>query len=165
VCSAYAICYMNTVKTWEFVSNSYEDTLNVGEKIAKQLKGGEVIELVSDVGGGKTAFVRGLARCIASVYQVASPTFTISRRYRSADSSLEIHHYDFYRLGNQPGIMQAELADSLSDGRVVTVVEWADAVQNVLPEDRLRIEIDVTGQNARHLLCSAGKSHQHLESK
>lgn len=109
--------------------------------LGSQLKGGEVIELRSDLGGGKTTFVRGLVRGAGSPDQVASPTFTLNRIYHA--KKLSIYHYDFYRL-NDPGILADQLGESINDNKIVTVVEWADIVRNVLPNQRLTIEFQLT---------------------
>ena len=95
--------------TYQIDSNNLEDTLNLAAKIGANIRGGEVIELVSDLGGGKTVFVRGLAKGMKSDDQVASPTFTINREYKTGD--LVLSHYDFYRLSD-PGIISAELEES-----------------------------------------------------
>lgn len=125
--------------------------------MGKNLRGGEVIELISDLGGGKTTFVRGLARGMGSTDKVASPTFTVSKEYHSPKPpKLRLVHYDFYRLTN-PGIMQFELAETLSDTNSVAVIEWADIVHDVLPESRVTINIkSVSGssENARQLEVS-----------
>jgi tRNA threonylcarbamoyladenosine biosynthesis protein TsaE len=139
---------MNTAKTWQTNSTSLEDTEKIAEKIGEKLKGGEMVELVSDLGGGKTAFVRGLARGIGSHDQVASPTFTISRVYDAGE--LTLHHFDFYRLG-EPGIMTAELAELIADPKAVVAVEWSDIVQHVLPENRITITITFTGDTSRRI--------------
>jgi len=118
----------------------------IAEKIGRALRGGEVIELVSDLGGGKTTFTRGLARGAGSPDRVASPTFTISKVYRG--TNLEIHHFDFYRLADA-GLMEHELHDVIGDPGVVVVVEWGDVVAHVLPDDRLTIQIRHTGDDSR----------------
>ncbi len=130
------------------------------EKIGRNLKGGEVIELRSDIGGGKTTLVRGLAKGAGSTDQVASPTFTISRVY-NCPNGVRINHFDFYRL-NDPGVMQGELGESVTDPTSVTVVEWANIVNQVLPEDRLLIEITSTGEDSRHIGLAAGPTHIHM---
>lgn len=150
---------MSTDTTLEIDSTSLENTLELAAKIGVQLKGGEVIELVSDLGGGKTAFVRGLAKGLGSSDLVASPTFTISREYRA--DRCDLHHYDFYRLSD-PGVVRAELAESIEDPKVSVAIEWADIVQGVLPEDRLTINIEQTGENTRRFVIKAGPSHHHL---
>lgn len=134
--------------TWSIDSSSLEDTEALASLVGKRLKGGEVIELVSDLGGGKTAFVRGLARGIGSADHVASPTFTISREYHT--DKLTLYHFDFYRL-QDPGIMTAELAEIINDPQAVVAVEWSDIVQHVLPEKRVTIKLVTTGDTARRL--------------
>ncbi len=120
----------------------------LAEKIGKQLKGGEVIELISDVGGGKTTFVRGLVRGAGSQDRVASPTFTINRVYKAP--KFEIKHYDFYRM-HESGLMEHELAEALQDTHAVVVMEWSDVVQHVLPGKRMQIGITPTSEDARQL--------------
>ncbi len=120
--------------------------------MGQALKGGEVIELASDLGGGKTTFVRGLARGAGSQDKVASPTFTISKVYQT--SRFEINHFDFYRL-TDPGIVADELAEVAGDPQVVVVVEWADVVQGVLPEKRLRVHISQSPTGSRKLAFRA----------
>lgn len=119
----------------------------LAQRLGEQLKGGEAIELVSDLGGGKTTFVRGLARGIGSQDQVTSPTFTVSNVYHG--TKLTLYHCDFYRL-NEPGIMRQELAEMVDDPQGVTVVEWAGMVHDVLPAHKLTITISVTGEQSRH---------------
>jgi tRNA threonylcarbamoyladenosine biosynthesis protein TsaE len=97
------------------------------------------------LGGGKTTFVRGLARGLGSKDTVASPTFTLNKIYQA--KNLQIHHFDFYRL-NDPGIVADQLAESLQDPKVITIVEWSNIVQNVLPADRLSIEFKPTAKDS-----------------
>jgi tRNA threonylcarbamoyladenosine biosynthesis protein TsaE len=128
--------YMSTGMIWQTSSTGSGDTERLGELLGKRLKGGEVIELCSDLGGGKTTFVRGLVRGTGSRGHVASPTFTLNRVYQAKD--LSIYHYDFYRL-DDPGILAGQLAESIADGKAITIVEWADIVQDVLPAERIAI--------------------------
>ena len=132
--------------TWETVTDSAEATESLGERIGARLHGGEAIEFVSDLGGGKTTFVRGLARGLGSTDRVASPTFTISRAYKAGDRALL--HFDFYRL-NEAGIMADELAESLADPKAVVVVEWGDIVADVLPDERITVTITAAGESQR----------------
>lgn len=120
--------------------------MEIGAEIGRKLKGGEVIELISDLGGGKTAFVRGLAKGMDSMDVVSSPSFTISNRYHGKDITL--YHYDFYRLA-EPGVMKDEITEALQDLKGVVVVEWASIVKNVLPLNRLSVTITINGENSR----------------
>lgn len=128
-------------------SDNLEDTLALGRALGEALAGGEVIELRSDLGGGKTALTKGIAAGMGSEDTVQSPTFTISRIYRAAHDT-ELHHFDFYRL-QDPGVMAAELAESLSDNRAVVVVEWSDIVMDILPPERIIITLRATGETSR----------------
>lgn len=114
---------------------------------------------MSDLGGGKTTFVRGLARGMGSTDRVASPTFTISRLYET--ETLEMHHFDFYRLG-EAGLIGEELAEVLHDPHVVTVVEWAGIVHDVLPKKRLSITIEKTPTDGRTLTFRAPEALEYL---
>lgn len=145
--------------TWQTVSTSSEQTEQLGERLGKALKGGEVIELVSDLGGGKTTFVRGLARGAGSEDKVASPTFTISKVYDCPN--FQIHHFDFYRLP-EPGVVADELAEAVGDPGVVVVVEWADVVQHVLPKKRLTIRLIQTPQGDRELTFTCHSDFAYL---
>lgn len=96
--------------------------------------------LSSDLGGGKTTFTKGLAAGLGSEDHVGSPTFTVSRVYRCRDG-IYLHHFDFYRLA-EAGVVGHELADVIGDPHAVTVIEWGDVVSDVLPADRIMIQID-----------------------
>lgn len=129
-------------------TNRSEETEAIAAKIGHKLKGGEVIELSSDLGGGKTTFTRGIAHGAGSEDAVASPTFTISRQYETPE--VRIYHFDFYRL-QEAGLIAHELQDALADPKGVVVVEWSDVVGHVLPENRLQICIKSTGEESREL--------------
>lgn len=127
-----------------------------GEKIGRLLRGGETIELIGDVGAGKTTFVKGLARGLEIDEDVQSPSFTISRVYDARDS-LQLAHYDFYRL-NDAGIMKDELSETMRDAQTITVIEWADIVEGVLPSERLTISIETPTDTSRALTLTGSPS-------
>lgn len=110
------------------------------------MHGGEVIELVSDLGGGKTAFVKGLAKGMGSKDVVHSPSFTISNQYRAKD--LILYHFDFYRL-SEPGIIKDELAEIMSDPKAVVAIEWANIAVSVIPDQHITINIKVIAEEKR----------------
>lgn len=111
------------------------------------LKGGEVIELASDLGGGKTTFIQALAAALGYGGAVTSPTFTLSQIYRLPGGK-ELHHYDLYRLG-EAGVVGDELAEDVGEPSIITAIEWAGVAADVLPADRLRVIIQVTGDTDR----------------
>jgi tRNA threonylcarbamoyladenosine biosynthesis protein TsaE len=129
---------------WQTFSTSSAETERLGRLLGSSLHGGEVIELRSDLGGGKTTFVRGLANGAGSRATVTSPTFTLSRIYPA--KQFEIHHFDFYRL-DDPGILADQLAESIDNAKVVTIVEWAGIVKDVLPDNHLSVEFKPTAND------------------
>lgn len=129
----------------------------LGARLGRVLGGGEVIELIGDVGAGKTTFTKGLATGLAIDDDVQSPSFTISRVYEGRDD-LRLAHYDFYRL-HDAGIMAHELRDASDDNKAVTVIEWADAVQHVLPDDRLQLRFRSPSVTDREVEFMARGTH------
>jgi tRNA threonylcarbamoyladenosine biosynthesis protein TsaE len=126
-----------------------------GARLGALLKGGEIIELVGDVGAGKTTLTKGIAEGLRVDDDVQSPSFTISRVYDARDN-LFLAHYDFYRL-HDAGIMEAELHETLHDPRTITIVEWADIVKGVLPESRLSVSITPTSDEGREVTIQTTK--------
>ena len=125
-----------------------------------------VLELVGDVGAGKTTFTRALARGLGITDPVTSPSFTISKRYywsaeQISASSREatsvnknpensLVHYDFYRL-QEPGLMAEDLNESLADPHTLTALEWADSVANLLPKNHIKIIFKILEDGSRKL--------------
>lgn len=112
--------------------------MSLGESLGRACRGGEVFELISDLGGGKTAFVRGLAKGIGTSDEVSSPSFTINNTYMSDNLTLE--HFDFYRLDNA-GLLADQLSEDIFRDNTVVAVEWGDVVQSVLPPKRVIVSI------------------------
>lgn len=122
----------------EFICKTTEDTKELGKELGRLLRGQEVLAFRSDLGGGKTTFVKGIAIGLGITGVVQSPTFTLSQIHKGTD--LELHHYDFYRL-NDAGVMGAELAESLQQDKTVVAVEWGDIVHDILPPDTIPIRM------------------------
>jgi len=127
--------------------------------IGLQLQGGEVIDLIGDLGCGKTTFVRGLAKGLGSSAMVSSPTFKINNVY--AGSKLRLQHFDFYRLA-EPGILTSELAEILLEPDIVVVIEWSDIVRTQLPKKQLAITFTQTADKVRRLDFLYPKSLSYL---
>lgn len=142
---------------------SENEMKDYGRRLGALLQGGEILELVGDVGAGKTTLSKGIAAGMGVDEDVQSPSFTISRVYDTA-SGLRLAHYDFYRL-HDAGIMTAELHETLNDNKTVTLIEWAEIVSGVLPADRLTVSITSPSETARSVELKAGgeKSRRLLE--
>ena len=130
-----------------FVVKNEAEMIELGEKIAGVLGAPRTIELIGDVGAGKTTFVKGLAKGLGVVEDVTSPSFVVSKRY-VGETGVVLVHYDFYRL-EDAGVMVDELMEAASDERAVVVVEWAEAVAGVLSEERVRIVIRYGSEEMR----------------
>jgi tRNA threonylcarbamoyladenosine biosynthesis protein TsaE len=132
---------------WMLVSKSALQTEFIGESVGQKLKGGEIIELSSDLGGGKTTLTKGIAKGLGISENVSSPTFTLSKIYKG--NYLELHHYDFFRLTNL-GIMSEELEEVIENVQNVTVVEWAGKARYLFPKERtIRVKLKVQ-KNLNH---------------
>lgn len=132
------------------------ELIKYGRELANVLTLPTVIELIGDVGAGKTTLTRGLAEGLGVTEPVTSPSFTISKRYYFERNGQDctLIHYDFYRLPD-PGIMREEIAEALSEPNAVVVIEWGADIANLLPENKIRIEIDLNADGTRHLTSSA----------
>lgn len=131
----------------EYETQSEQEMRRLGQNLGANLKGGEVIELVGDIGAGKTTLTKGIAAGMGIDEDVQSPSFTLSRVYDSP-SGIRLAHYDFYRLSD-PGILADELAEAAGDPKTVTVVEWAEIVNDVLPSPHTTISISSPTEDSR----------------
>ena len=135
-----------------------KELIELGKKLGEEiLRGGRfpvVMELIGDVGAGKTTLTRGIAEGLGVGEVVSSPSFMISKRYLIPASREfkggELVHYDFYRL-DEPGLMMNELEETLSEKNTVVVVEWGESVRGVLPETTRRIRINYLNDGGREV--------------
>lgn len=129
---------------------SESEMLALGHDFAAKILATEhpsvVFELIGDVGAGKTTFTRGLAEGLGVDEPVTSPSFTISKRYAFPEGQLI--HYDFYRLDDS-GIMRDELAEALAEPNSIIIVEWGSDVADLLPADKIRLEIALCEDGSR----------------
>ena len=132
----------------EYITNSEQETELVGESFAKTLSGGAVIAMYGDLGAGKTAFVRGMARGMGLDCRVSSPTFTIVNEYLG---ERELIHFDMYRLSSADELFDIGWEDYLARG-AVCAVEWSENVEEAFFGDEIRIEITKTGDNNRKIV-------------
>ena len=120
-------------------SHSPEETYEIGRMMARAAEPGDVIALEGDLGAGKTVFTKGFARELGVKGAVNSPTFTILQIYD--EGKLPLYHFDVYRLGSSEELLDIG-AEEMLYGDGVCVIEWADIVADVLPDDVLAIRLD-----------------------
>ena len=136
----------------EFITNSPEDTEAVGAALGKILKPGTVLAYEGDLGAGKTAFTRGLARGLGCTDMVTSPTYTIVNEYLSG--RMPLFHFDMYRLRSSDDLFDIGWEDYLERGGVCAV-EWSENVADAM-EDAIRIRIEKTGDESRRITIEGG---------
>ena len=133
-----------------------DDTQAVGAAIAPLLRIHDVMVLTGELGAGKTTLVRGIASGLGASEHVASPTFTLIREY--VTGRIPIAHVDVFRLDRVQDVVDLAL-DEVEDGACVLIVEWGDAVDELLPDDRLRVELSsedpAGGSDARRIAITA----------
>lgn len=121
-----------------YVTNSPAETEALGQRLAERLQPGDVIAYTGDLGAGKTAFTRGLARGLGITERITSPTFTIVNEYQGG--RLPLFHFDMYRLGSSDELYEIGWEDYLARGGVCAV-EWSEIVADALEEDCIRVDI------------------------
>ena len=136
----------------EFITNSPVETEKVGEALAKVLLPGAVIAYRGDLGAGKTAFTRGLARGLGCTEQVTSPTYTIVNEYLSG--KMPLFHFDMYRLHSADDLFDIGWDDYL-DRQGVCAVEWSENVEDAL-EAAIVVTIEKLGEDTRRITVTGG---------
>ena len=136
-----------------YTTNNESETEALGERFAAGLKGGSVIvAMYGDLGAGKTAFVRGMARGLGLSCRVSSPTFTIVNEYLG---ERDLIHFDMYRLGSADELFEIGWEDYVNRG-AVCAVEWSENVDGAFWGDEIKVIIEKTGDNTRKITIEGG---------
>lgn len=135
-----------------FETNSEKETEQVGERFAASLSDGVVVAMYGELGSGKTAFVRGMARGMGISMRVSSPTFTIVNEYRG---DRELIHFDMYRLNSGDELFDIGWEDYLNRGSVCAV-EWSENVEDAFYGDEIIVRFEKTSPTARRIVIEGG---------
>ena len=129
----------------ERLTQSAEETFELARQLGEGLKGGEVLALVGALGSGKTTFTSGLVCGVGceDYMRVNSPTYVLEQIYQGR---LVVRHYDAYRLGSPGELDELGFEEALASGAVL-VVEWADRVDELMPSERLLLELSFSGDS------------------
>jgi tRNA threonylcarbamoyladenosine biosynthesis protein TsaE len=141
----------------EIETENADRTREVGHALASLLQPRDTVVLTGDLGAGKTTLVQGVGQGLGVEDHVASPTFTLVREY---SGRLDVAHVDVYRLEWVQDVVDLAL-DELGGPERVLLVEWGDAVSDLLPQDRLRVELTtarVDGDSRRIVITAQGRS-------
>ena len=136
-----------------FVSKSERETEAFAESFAKTLKAGSVVAFEGDLGAGKTAFVRGLARGLGCTDSVSSPTFAIVNEY---DGALPLFHFDMYRIETLGELYSIGFCEYLERGGVLAI-EWSENIYSALPDDSTFVVIEKIDETCRRITVKEGK--------
>ncbi len=131
----------------DFFSNNEAETEALGARLASVLPGGSVVAMYGDLGAGKTAFVRGMARGMGLSCRVSSPTFTIVNEYLG---ERELIHFDMYRIGGADELFDIGWEDYLNRG-AVCAVEWSENVEDAFFGDEIVVRIEKLGDTRRKI--------------
>lgn len=135
-----------------YISNSEKETEMFGERFASFLKGNEVISFTGDLGAGKTAFIRGMARGLGIAERVTSPTFTIVNEYTGKRN---LFHFDMYRLSGPEELYDIGWEDYLKrDG--ICAIEWSEVVSDAIPEDAIHVELKNGENDSQRIITVSG---------
>ena len=138
-----------------FITNSPEETEALGARLARALEPGAVVAFTGDLGAGKTAFVRGLARGLGIRDRVTSPTFTIVNEYEGG--RLPLFHFDLYRLGSADELFDIGWEDYLARGGVCAV-EWSERMEELLEPGTIRVDLRRGEDESRRVITVEGVS-------
>ncbi len=136
-----------------YISRSEAETEAIGEKFAQSLDDGTVVAMYGDLGAGKTAFVRGMARGMGLNCRVSSPTFTIVNEYEGAR---ELIHFDMYRLESSDELFEIGWEDYLARG-AICAVEWSEKVEDAFFGDETVVRIEKLGDSERRITIEEGE--------
>lgn len=136
------------MKTLKLTVNNEDETIQLGKKIGKSLVGKEIISLSGTLGSGKTYLTKGIALGLEIHQDITSPTFTLISEY---EGRLPFYHMDVYRLDSSEDFLDLGV-DDLLFGEGVCVIEWAEKVEDALPETTIKIYIDITGEQSREII-------------
>jgi tRNA threonylcarbamoyladenosine biosynthesis protein TsaE len=141
------------MNSYTFLSNSPAATSGLGKKMGKRLKAGSIIALIGELGCGKTLLTRGICAGLdVPIRQVNSPTFVLVNEYHGR---LPVFHMDLYRIGEIAEGFEIGILDYLGRGSGVIVVEWAEKILSLLPDDHLKVQFHILSARKRQIVLSA----------
>lgn len=136
----------------EIISKSEKETYEIAEGIAKKAKGGDVFALFGDLGSGKTTFAKGFAKVLGVKKTITSPTFVIFKTYSTeAGNEKLLLHLDCYRLGSEIDAEAIGLPELLGRSDVVSLIEWPEKIEKILPADTKVINFQYLSENSRKI--------------
>ena len=140
-----------------FETNSPAETEALAAALGRALKPGAAVADFGGLGAGKTAFTRGLAKGIGADGEISSPTFALVHEYQGEPPLI---HFDMYRASYLDDLYTTGYFDYL-DGNNILAVEWSENIEDALPEDAIRVTLEVTGENSRRITIEGGPDFEY----
>ena len=145
---------MNKIK--KYLTTSEKQTFNLGKKLAKTLKGGEVLALTGELGAGKTVLIKGIATGLGIKKVVTSPTFVLMKVYPLKAKNYKLTadkliHIDCYRTTNQQQITDIGATEYFGRADSIVVIEWAEKIKPILPKRRIDVKFEYAGKEKRRI--------------
>lgn len=136
-------------ETRQFISKDREETIRLGAKLGRLVSKGDIVALTGQLGSGKTTFIKGIAKGLGvrDTRYVNSPSFVIVKEHKGR---IPLYHFDVYRL-DDPSSLDTIGYKEFFYGEGVSVIEWADKIKELLPDEYLNIEFSITGKNEREI--------------
>ncbi len=136
-----------------FISQSDRETTKLGESLAHDFVGGEVLALVGDLGAGKTCLSQGIAKGLGIKKTISSPTFVVMKVYNLKEKAgiKKFCHIDAYRLNSAEDLIAIGALDYLNRADTITVIEWAERVKDLWPKDTILINIQHQTETSRKI--------------
>jgi len=136
--------------TKQFLTNSFEETQQLGRELAKKIKNGHCFALYGDLGSGKTTFVQGFAKGLGITKKIISPSFIIVRSYEI--DLRNFYHVDLYRIHDEKDIEGLGLSEIINDPEAIVTIEWPGKIEDRLPKKRTNIYFEYIDPDKRKII-------------
>lgn len=136
-----------------FITNNAKETSALGKTLAQELKGGEILSLIGDLGGGKTTFTQGIAQGLKIKENIISPTFVVYKKFPVNSKKIKwLHHFDLYRIASHEELIDLGFEEAISDKQAITVIEWAQKAKKLIPaKNNIKIIFKYLGKDKRKI--------------
>ena len=133
-----------------FITNNVNETEKLAEEIAKKIQRGAVVELIGDLGAGKTAFSKGFARGLGINETITSPTFVLLNTY--CGNEIELNHFDLYRVEDEEELDLMGFKEIIYSKNAINLIEWPQIAERLLPQSKYIITINKIDDNTREII-------------
>ncbi len=136
-----------------FITKNAKETQRLGKILAAELRGGEIISLIGDLGGGKTTFTQGVAEGLGIKEPIVSPTFVILKKFAVKINNIKwLYHFDLYRITDEQELLDLGFYEIIKSPENIVIIEWAQKAKQFIPAQKnIRVEFKYLGKESRQL--------------